>query len=345
MAAALAAGFGIPAMVGTGRPGATAGTSATGAAPAPAFPALDAPFLYSLQGYSLGKLHVSDPIFATATYQEATVTLDGVPKLVEENSAGTWRREYDRPVGILTVYRPGVFRPARFQAGTAVQVHGRPGLLAEFDATVYDVSPAGKGKLNRPGTTTHHTVKAPALAWQYADGAWATIVTNPQYRTADPTGDLLALAGGLAPGEVRAARVPYRFGAVPAGYHLIGVGSFDPTGAVDDISEAYFSKAAVPVTGLTDRVDMETVADSAGGLKIIVAETAPAAPSDPYPHPNPNHPCQPGFCDRAINAGYFAETLLGSGSTSLLRGITDSLVFDDPAAPSTWHPAGDLGTS
>ncbi|MFC6017924.1 hypothetical protein ACFP2T_17115 [Plantactinospora solaniradicis] len=314
-------------------------SAASAVDPAPAtFPTLTAPFMYSIKGYSVGPLHVSDPVFATAAYQESIVTLDGVEKQKVTNSAGTWERSYDTSVGTVTVYRPGVFKPDKFSSGTPVRVRGLPGLQTEFEKQVFEMRVRDRKEFSS------HTVKVPALAWQYADGAWATIVANQLLDTADPARDLLALADGLTPAAPTVARVPYRLGSAPAGYHLVGIGKFNPTNAGDSISEAYFSKRAVPVTNLTGRLtEDDLMPASGGGLKIIVTETAPAAPSDPNPHPNPRSPCQENFCDRAINAGYFAEVMDSRNRVDVVRKVTNGLVFDNPTDPTTWHDAGTIG--
>jgi hypothetical protein len=318
---------------------AASATLATGAADAtrPTFPTLPAPFMYSIKGYTLGPLHVSNPVLATATYQESIVTLDGVRKSTVMNSTGTWTRSYDSPVGTLTVFRPGVFKPDKFQSGTKVTVRGLPGLLAQFDDTAIDegAKPTGdaNGRMIPPPT---HPIKVPALAWQYADGAWATLVTTPEFKTPDPAKDVLSLANGLTPDDPTSVRVPYRLPNVPAGYHLVAIGRFDPMSMGNNISEAYFSTADLPVTGLTGRLTADDLlAAKSGSLKILITETAPAAPTDPDPHPNPNSPCQTRFCDRAINDAYFAE--VEGGRTDIVRSVTNGLVFDNPADPATWH--------
>lgn len=195
------------------------------------FPTLNAPFMYSIKGYSVGPLHVSDPVFATAAYQESIVTLDGVEKQKMTNGAGTWERSYDRPAGILTVYRPGVFKPDKFSSGTPVRVHDLPGLQTEFDKQVFDMRVVENAKVQDRKQFSSRTVKVAALAWQYADGAWATLLATPVLNTADPARDLLALADKLTPAEPTVAPVPYRFGTVPAGYQLVGIGKFNPSNA------------------------------------------------------------------------------------------------------------------
>jgi hypothetical protein len=322
---------------------ATAGTTAD-AGPLK-FPTLNAPFMYSIKGYSIGALHVSDPVFATASYQEAIVTIDGVAKTKVVNSAGTWERSYDRSVATLTVYRPGVFKTDKFKAGASVQVRGLPGLLTEFDAQVSDEAGApAAGANGKPTPTSMHTVKVPALAWQYADDAWATLVTNPSFKTTAPAKDLQSLASGLTPAEPTSVKVPYRFGNVPAGYHLVGIGTFEPTSGGMNVSAAYFSKSDVPVTGLTDRLTELELAEGRGDhLKIIIDETAPAAPSDPFPHPNPKRPCQDGFCDRAINDNYFVEVSQSRANMPLIQSVTAGLVFDNPADRTTWHDVTTFG--
>jgi hypothetical protein len=338
-ALAVAGVMSAPYLSGAAGPAGTDSAASPVVAEPVTFPTLDAPFMYSIKGYSVGPLHVGDPVFATAAYQESIVTLDGVEKQKVTNSAETWERSYDRPVGVLTVYRPGVFTPDKFASGTPVRVHDLPGLQIEFEKQVSEVRVENGRK-----EFSSRTAKVAALAWQYADGAWATIVATPLLNTADPAGDLLALADGLTPAAPSVVRVPYRLGSVPAGYHLVGIGKFNPTNAGDSISEAYFSKGAVPVTNLTDRLtEADLMPDRSGNLKIIVAETAPAAPSDPNPHPNPRTPCQENFCDRAINAGYFAEISDSRNRVDVVRDVTNGLVFDNPADPTTWHDASTIG--
>ena len=349
-AAAVVAAVSLPHLASAGgHPAATAGaggsaTTAAADAKPLAFPALNTPFMYSIKGYNVGMLHVSDPLFATASYQESIITLDGVAKAKSVNSAGTWVREYDRPVGTLTVYRPGVFKPDKFQTGTKVTIRTLPGLQTTFDTTVTDDSAKRTG--GKPTGTTH-TVKVAALAWQYADNAWATITTTPLFKTTDPAKDLLTLAAGLTPAAAATpVKVPYTLGTTPAGYHLVAIGKFDPLSGGEDISEAFFSKTDIPVTSLTDRLtDTDLMETTGGTLKIIVTETAPAAPTDPYPHPNPKNPCQGGFCDRAINDNYFAEILEGKDRMDVVHSVTNGLKFDNPADPTTWHDVTTFSTA
>jgi hypothetical protein len=197
-AAVLAVVAGVALVVpnsGPAEPTAALPPARSAAGSSPAWPDLDQPFQFSFKGYDLGALHVSDPMLATPGYQQSAVYLDGVTQGVDDEV-------YPSPVATLAVFRPGVFNPSRYQAGRKIQVGGVTGLAISNAFTVGEgrtvIGPSGTA--SRSSTT--RTVQRPAIAWQYADNAWATLVAHPRLPDKQTAESLFALAAGLRPAAV-----------------------------------------------------------------------------------------------------------------------------------------------
>jgi len=108
----------------------------------------------------------------------------------------------------LWLFEPGVYQPNK--AGEPLQVAGRQAYLGT--APFPNGNPDGNPK---PGP------KNPALAWQYADGAWAVLqpgyTRQPPFDGAGAREKLLEIAARITPEQPRHARLPFRFGYVPEG--------------------------------------------------------------------------------------------------------------------------------
>ncbi|MEV7629910.1 serine/threonine-protein kinase [Actinoplanes sp. NPDC089786] len=167
-------------------------------------------FVFTVRGWSGGRLRVTDPTSVSTAYQTANVLLG------------------DEPAGTLTVYRPGAFDPAGLDGTERVTVGGRP---ARWDET-YPTTPNNTDRM---------------LAWQYADNAWATIQT---VRDGQPSFDQLrSLAGGLRTGGSVVARLPFRLTYVPKGYQAVEVGTQVETGAASPAQYGDAQPAAVVFAG------------------------------------------------------------------------------------------------
>ncbi|HET9139082.1 hypothetical protein [Actinophytocola sp.] len=108
----------------------------------------------------------------------------------------------------LWLFEPGVYQPNR--AGESLQVAGREAYLGTVPFP--NGNPDGNPK---PGPDN------PALAWQYADGAWAVLqagyTRQPPFDGSAAREKLLEIAARITPEQPRHARLPYRFGYVPEG--------------------------------------------------------------------------------------------------------------------------------
>jgi hypothetical protein len=160
-------------------PGPAAG-SASPRTPQFAFPA--DPLVGNIQAADFGgTLRMSGTVLVAPTFQAALVTRPDLPGVRTEDD-GT-RHEYGIAAAVVVVYRPGAFDAAAFTGGEPVSVDGRPGRYI----TSYQIGPGRRG---------------PAVAWQYADYAWAVVAATDQ-RPALSLEQLLSLAVALRPGAGR----------------------------------------------------------------------------------------------------------------------------------------------
>ncbi|WP_432837423.1 hypothetical protein [Dactylosporangium sp. CA-092794] len=279
-------------------------------------------FVTTFAGYAVGDFRVGAPAQVTPGYQTATVFHDNM--VVGEGDPIT------RQVGSLSVYRPGAFRPEVFQHGTALTVNGRPAFQAEISYTVNQLD-------RRTGTGTPTPVPHVdvAIAWQYADDAWAVIRggTAPGFDV--PAATLLRLAERFAPGTSAAVKVPYTAGYLPAGWALASAGPHLPIDNEDGstISWVAFTRSGVSFTGLTEPVDLLGVPS----LSIVVGRRGTENPV--------STPCPPGehFCQYPITGtDYYVEVVSGALPADELANIAEHLVFDDLTRPDTWHDAAGL---
>jgi hypothetical protein len=221
----------------------------------------------------------------------------------------------------LAVYRPGAYDATGLAGAQRVTVGGRPGL--EVAAT------GGHWDMER------------TLAWQYADNAWAVIVSRSGDTRYPSSDDLRQLAAGLRTDARTPAKLPIRLTWLPAGYRLTEVGVRATTGlnglatARDgDHGGLLFSRPALPTTGLTGPFTGPDGANPAGSFAVFVV---PAANSNQR-QPTPRVSCLTGFCNRWFDGDRVQVQVASDGllsdteMTKILEGITLGNVQDE----STW---------
>jgi hypothetical protein len=331
-AAAVAAAIALPhAFAGPSAPHAVAASAPVPASPAAGTAVAAGPavyprseFQYGFKGYRAGVFTVSAPVLVTPGYQESYVRrgaetfdlYDGDrPDRIAASAPGSSAR--------LTVFRPGAFQPTRFAGGEAVRVGDRPGLYAP-------------GVHYEPGDDSP---SRGALAWQYADNAWATVasVTADGYSKAE----FLQIAAGLTAAPATAATVPLKLGWVPAGYRLTSVGATDdfPSGAVYMVSSLRLIVTRPAYTGLTATVDAAATGSPTVRVSVYPVEFTDASHRQPGRAAYCN-PGNPHLCYRMTADGrYLVEADSDDALTSKdLLGLLDGAALADPARPSTWFP-------
>jgi hypothetical protein len=318
LVAVLAAVVAAPQVLAGGRPGSAGSPSpSTSTVTYP-----DAPFAYAFHGYTVGHFEVSAPILVTPGYQEAYVRKDGevLNMYGAHNEVVATAPGYS---GALTVYRPGVFQPTRFQHATPVTIHGRPGY---YGADI-------------PYRDTGEPHPRPALAWQYADNAWA--VLSNETRTVYSRADLIAVADHFALGGAYPATVAFTASWLPPGYLLTSAGAWDdhPGGGPEMVSSVRLVTARPSYQSLTQTVD----AAQAGvpTFRVALYPRAWANPGDVKPG-SPAY-CNPGnrdLCYRMTPDGAYLAEVVSSGALnqSDLRRILDGLTFATVTDRATWYP-------
>jgi hypothetical protein len=290
------------------------------AAAALAYPA--APFAYAFHGYTAGEFEVSDPVLVTPGYQEAFVRRHGETEDLY-GSAGEVVATAPAASTMLTVYRPGVFRPTRFLHAEPVRVHDRPGYFGA-DITYRDE----RGPHPRP-----------ALAWQYADNAWAVLsnLTPTVYTKAD----LIKIAEGLPGSPAYPATVAFRASWTPPGYRVTSAGTTDdyPNGGPYLVSSIRLVTTRPAYQNLTQTID----ASQTGTPTIRVALYPVAWTDSTHRHPGSPATCNPGnhsLCYRMTADGKYLAEVVGSGGQSQadLKRILDGLTFAQVGDGSTWFP-------
>jgi hypothetical protein len=285
-----------------------------------------APWDFTLTGYQVGPFAVSDAVHVTPGYQQAAVVKDGFSNQFEDSKHVV--RTYTMAQAVITVYRPGAFKPDNFKAGTAVTVNGRPGLQGDVGYLKSDKS----------------DVEQRALAWQYADGAWAVLSAPASTDAATPKAEpvqgmtrqqMIDVASGLRSGPPKTATLPYTVGHLPSGYKLTAVGPRGeyPFGAGIGISWARYTKDVSSYTGLTEPVI--SIYQQSWGIRLSVG---PAWDSNYPPAAGDKASCpESGLCYRTLPGGTFKVQAEGGGeSDAELKRVLDGLTFADPTKPETW---------
>ncbi|WP_433082515.1 hypothetical protein ACQP1P_01965 [Dactylosporangium sp. CA-052675] len=299
-------------------------------APAPASVAApvsypDSGWTYGFKGYRTGDFTVTAPEHITPGYQELYVQRGKEVSKLYGGSGGDVVASSPLYSANITVYRPGVFQPSRFTGGEAVTVKGRPGLFKQ-SLKYIDSSDLAPGV---------------ALAWQYADNAWAVVssVVQGEYDKAE----LLQLASGLAPSAATPATVAIKASFVPAGYTLVSAGRTDdfPSGASYMAASIRLSRTVPSYASLTEPIDAST----GHGPTVRIALYPVEFTDSTHRKPGGASFCNSGnanLCFRMTAGGrYLAEIYADGGAaipqSDLLKTL-DGLQFADPKRPSTWFP-------
>ncbi|MEV4630004.1 hypothetical protein AB0J90_27440 [Micromonospora sp. NPDC049523] len=283
------------------------------------------PLTYSFAGYRVGDFRVTDPSMANPGYQSAMIFQDNV-------YVGDGPPIEDH-LGTLTVYRPGVFRPDLFRAGTPVTVSGRPGFQTELPRKIR----VGSGDPNSREVITK-PISAPALAWQYGDDAWAVIEAHGIGQRSLPVTAIRQLADAFRTTAPAPVRMPYEITYVPAGWRVAAAGSHNLILGDDAISRVVLVRTDTSFDALTAPLNFED-----GTTPTVQIMVAKSGGEGPYPHPvTPACPQGQFFCDLPIgDSGYYVEVHDQSSTLSGadIRKIADGLVFATVSKPNTWHDA------
>ncbi|MCA2214635.1 hypothetical protein [Jidongwangia harbinensis] len=341
-----------------GRPDVAAATGATTKAAADVpftYPAGD--FQFGFRGYTVGKYRVTDPVLVAPNFQQAdirvgneTETMYGSDSAADEKAtedkkngrpfkSGERKASPDDVTGPkfalkLTVYRPKAFSPERFRTFKAepVTVAGRPGYFST-DMPI-DRDPSGGEGL-----------KWPALAWQYADDAWAVIdnVTPDQHGKRD----LMSIAAGLRGADAYPASIVFETTYLPEGYRLAsgGRGADWPNGGGwAQITGTRYVHGAGSAAGTTTMPVLDPEDSTERDLRINVYDRKWATNSQP-PKGQPEDAvwCNSGnaqLCYRLLPGGKYVAEVQGSGqeSTADLRKVMAGLRFADVDDPAAWFP-------
>jgi hypothetical protein len=269
----------------------------------------DDPFTFTFTGYDVGRFQVKAPLVASTAYQIAPVYEDS------DNGLSAY----------LVIYRPGAFNPDGLRNARRLTVGGRPALLQELTDIRF------------------HKV----LAWQYLDGAWATLETYSS-KVDDPSpADLEKIALGLAPADPAPVKLPFKMSYVPAGFKPVVLGShamagMDGVAAAEggDFGGAIFAKPAPRPTGLTKPWPQSAGPGLRGSFEIFVVPNANSnqqLKSGQRPPASPR--CSATLCnawtpDGKVNIQIATEggALSKSEMIKVLNGITLASVDND----TTW---------
>jgi hypothetical protein len=196
-------------------------------------------FRTRLREFRVGEYKIGPAGQVAPGYQRIPVYRDGE---TWQDDAG---KEYPLAAGMITVYQPGVYEQGNFNVlGNDTMLIGAP----------YEVPVAGRTGIGRdwtyisPVDPNSRFVRA-ALAWQYADNAWATF--QPDYARADlPSADLAKIAMRLRLGAARQLLVPYRIGFLPEGWRPVAV-TQTPGTVSNQVSKVFLHKGPLTESAAT----------------------------------------------------------------------------------------------
>ncbi|MFB9408305.1 hypothetical protein [Dactylosporangium matsuzakiense] len=317
-AAAVVAAIALPHSFAA-RPGNV--VAAPPAAAAVTYPTSD--WMYGFKGYRTGDFTVTGAEHVTPGYQELYVQRGKQMSDLYDGVGGGVVASSPLYSANITVYRPGVFQPTKFANGEKVTVNGRPGLFASSMMYI-DSSDIGPNV---------------ALAWQYADNAWAVAasVVDGEFNRAE----LLQLAAGLAPSPPAPVTVAFKTDYTPQGYSLTSAGRTDdfPSGASYMSASIRLSKTRPSYTSLTEPVDASLDHGPTVRIALYPVEFTDTA----HRQPGGAAYCNAGnanLCFRMSPDGrYLAEIYADGGAaipqSELLRTLR-GVEFANPAQPSTW---------
>jgi len=313
-AIAVAAATVVPNLVPTASSPEVAGgppKAAPPQAPGPLRVAAD-PFTFTFTGYDVGRFHVKAPLVASTAYQIAPVYSDSSESLA----------------AYLVVYRPGAFKPDGLHNPRKLTIAGRPALLQELTDIRF------------------HKV----LAWQYRDGAWATLETYADAADDPSPADLEKIALALAPAGPAPVKLPFKMTYVPAGFKPVVLGShamagMDGVAAAEggDFGGAVLAKPAPRPAGLTKPWPQSAGPGLPGSFEIFVVPNAnsnQALPGGQAPPASPK--CSASLCntwtpDGKVNIQIATErgALSKNEMVKVLNGIELASVGND----ATWFDA------
>jgi hypothetical protein len=181
----------------------------------------------------------------------------------------------------------------------------------------------------------------PALAWLYADDAWAvlTSTTPPGYTEAE----LLTVAAGLTAAPAAPATAALKLTWVPPGYVLASGGVTDdyPSGAPYMQANLTLVKTRPSYTALTEPVEAAATGTASVRVSLYPVEFT----DDSHQFRGKPATCNPGnrnLCYRmTVDAKYLYEVVSSGGiSQEDLRHILDSALVANPHEPGNWYPLG-----
>lgn len=305
----------VPARQRTGKEAASAAVpSSRAVTKTAAGPLLADPLEFTFSGYSVGPVHVQNPIVAGNAYQIAAVTVDGTTDSRHPGKVSDPRDAKPRLDATLTLYRPGAYAVQRLAGATSTTVAGHRALKVE-----------------------HHQSRGPwlrTLAWQYAANAWAVLDSNADRADLPTMRQLEATAAALTGAAARPVTVPFRLSYVPAGYDVFAVGDH-MTGSLDAVggpsatqySGLFFAKSGLPRTGLLGPYDNMMP----GAFEIMISANTPGAPGTPG--------CDSGLCTRLADGGKVSvEVASNAGSLSKAETmrVLDGIRLTDVHDAGTW---------
>ncbi|MEV6349237.1 hypothetical protein [Actinoplanes sp. NPDC051851] len=335
VALVVATAFALPALL----PG-TPGASVTPAAPAApstvssgtaAASLLGDPFIFTFGAFDAGKWHVSAPVVASTAYQIASVYRDGMvtnDRAVDPESIADIQKlkeegKYpDTLYAFLVLYRPGAYDPESLAGAEKTTVDGH-------QARIY-ADP--KDRSTR------------AIAWEYADGAWAVVESRSTSEKTPAAADLRELVAGLDGATATPAKLPFTLSYVPAGYVPVEVGSHATSGLNGIASArdgnyggAIFTNEAPATTGLAEPFGGVDGADLPGDFEIFVI---PAANSNQQ-KPGTQIRCGNGFCTTRSADGKTSIQVASDGrlSDAEMTKILQGLTLADVTSDANWTDA------
>jgi hypothetical protein len=251
---------------------------------------------------------------------------DGYTQIPVYRAGETWEDDsstkYPYAGATITAYDKDVFDTATFNAAGddtmrvgdqyEVTVNGKPALARDFTY----ISPVDPQK----------SWVRTAIAWQYADGAWATLM--PDYYTAGLSrDDAVRIAEGLGTAAKKDLKVPYHFGYLPKGWQVVGVTQRDAKTSTL-VSEVFLHQG--PVADPSTRID-EVLP---GHLKISVMKGKPKVEikGDGVHCFTGQQSCTIISGDYLVDLGNYGETL----TDAQVKQIAEGLQFTSLADQKTW---------
>jgi len=215
----------------------------------------------------------------------------------------------------LTLVPAGAAQPTARTDAREISIGGRPGFYGYLSGLSF-------------ATQANDPI---GLVWEYAPGAWATVVSNDQ--DAISSTDAVTVAEAVTPGRTQAVAVPIKVGTAPAGMHLTtylggpGGSRLGQQGTVGVNAQVAFANGSMNVSvDFARRVAGETLA---GTKTTIAGRTAYV---------------MAGLIAIEVDGNYIAQVSTGpSGpyaSAAQLLAVANSLEFaSNLQDQSTWFDA------